>query len=76
MASPLALARLHRLIWVLIYGGLLGITTGIATRRTDDGLGLVVLGIGAAMVAGGIVLIVLRSKLKADGAPPAPPPRG
>ena len=35
MAAPSTLQRLQKLIWVLIYGGLLTLVLGIATARTS-----------------------------------------
>ena len=69
---------LHRLIWVLIYGGLLTLVLGIATGRESpaQGWSLGVAGAVAAVV--GVVLIVVRSRL-GSGTPAAPaaaqPPR-
>ena len=39
MAAPHTLQRLHKLIWVLIYGGLLTLVLGLATGRSDAALG-------------------------------------
>ena len=33
MASARTLARIERLIWILIYGGLFALILGLATRR-------------------------------------------
>ncbi|MGZ5182497.1 MAG: hypothetical protein ACXWC6_08810 [Ramlibacter sp.] len=69
MPSARALEWLHRLIWLLIYGGLFGIVLGIVTGGAHlvAGWSLGVLG-GIAVVAG-IVLIVVRSRLH-ETAPP------
>lgn len=66
MASSHMLQRLHKLIWVLIYGGLLTLVLGLATGRSDADLGWnLVLGGGLA-AAVGVVLIGVRSRLKTD----------
>ena len=66
MAAPPTLQRLHRLIWVLIYGGLLVLVLGIATARTDDALGWVLIVGGAVVAALGVVLMAVRARLPAD----------
>ncbi|GAC1526393.1 MAG: hypothetical protein NVS2B4_03090 [Ramlibacter sp.] len=55
MASARTLARLDVATWVLIYGGLFGIVLGLVTGPVD--------GVAAWSVAGGIVLILVRSRL-------------
>ena len=66
MAAPHTLQRLHKLIWVLIYGGLLTLVLGLATGRSDAALGWsLVLGGGLA-AAVGVVLIAVRARLKTD----------
>jgi hypothetical protein len=57
------IARLHQLIWVLIYGGLLSLVLGLSVQRMDDALGWsLVLG-GGVVAAIGFVLIYIRSRL-------------
>ncbi|MBI5257478.1 MAG: hypothetical protein HY855_13340 [Burkholderiales bacterium] len=56
--------RLERWTWVLIYGGLLTLVLGLAVERVDSPLGWsLVVGGGAATLAG-VLLIVLRSRIK------------
>ena len=71
MASARVLERLHRLIWLLIYGGLFAVVLGLATGTAQlvAGWSLGVLG-GIAVVAG-IVLIVVRSRLHETPSPGA-----
>ena len=66
MATPSTLQRLQKLIWVLIYGGLLTLVLGIATERTDASTGGVLMVGGGVVAAVGVVLIAVRARLKAD----------
>jgi hypothetical protein len=56
--------RIETLTWVLIYGGLLSLSLGwfITPLRGPWGELLIVGGIGAAIA--GVVLIVIRSRMK------------
>ena len=66
MATSRNLQRLHKLIWMLIYGGLLTLVLGLATGRSDAAVGWsLVLGGGLA-AAVGVVLIAVRARLKTD----------
>lgn len=66
MASRSTLDRLHRIIWVLIYGGLLTLVLGIATGRTDEDLGWTIVLAGVAVAAVGVVLIAVRARLQQE----------
>ena len=66
MAAAHTLQRLQKLIWVLIYGGLLTLVLGIATARTDAATGWVLMVVGGVVAAVGVVLIAVRARLKAD----------
>ena len=66
MAAPSTLQRLQKLIWVLIYGGLLTLVLGIATARNDASTGWVLMVGGGVVAAVGVVLIAVRARLKAD----------
>ena len=70
MAAPHTLQRLHKLIWVLIYGGLLTLVLGLATGRSDAALGWSLAlggGLGGGLAAAvGVVLIAVRARLKTD----------
>ena len=62
--SNKSIARLHMLIWALIYGGLLTVVLGLSVQRTSDPIGWsLVLG-GALVAALGVVLIYVRSRMK------------
>ncbi len=66
MSAPQTLQRLHRLIWVLIYGGLLTLVLGIATARTDAATGWALIVGGGVLTAVGVVLIAVRARLRSD----------
>jgi hypothetical protein len=71
MATPRALARLDSLIWSLIFGGLFLLVLGIASHDETavGGWSLSVLGSVAAIA--GVVLIVVRSRLRETPEPGA-----
>ena len=64
--TDLRLLRLERVIWILIYGGLLStVLSGFARDAGAQGhVALLVCGLFA--VAAGVVLIVLRSRLREE----------
>lgn len=64
-------ARVETLAWVLIYGGLLAFSLGWFTENHSVGLGWTLMVGGAAAVAAGIVMIVVRSRMS-SAAPPDP----
>jgi len=66
MTTAQNLQRLHKLIWVLIYGGLLALVLGIATARTDDAIGWSLMVVGGIVAAVGVVLIGVRARLRPD----------
>ena len=58
------ITRVNKLVWVLIYGGLLTLVLGLSVQHTDEAIGWpMVLG-GALVTALGVVLIYVRSRLK------------
>ena len=71
MATPRTLARIDALAWTLIYGGLFALVLGIASHDETvvGGWSLSVLGTLATIA--GIVLIVVRSRLRETPAPGA-----
>jgi hypothetical protein len=58
------LAKLDTLIWVLIFGGLLVLSLGVFLQRGSATLGWVVTVAGALAAGAGVVLIVVRSRLR------------
>ncbi|MES2633681.1 MAG: hypothetical protein V4669_11965 [Pseudomonadota bacterium] len=63
MATQQTIALIERLIWVLIYAGLLLGITGIAIRRANPGAAWTMIAIGAVLVVAGVVLIWVRSRM-------------
>ena len=64
MASKAMLVLLQKLIWVYIYGGLLSIVIASFVRSTDASTAWWMTVIGGVVVALGVVLIYVRSRLK------------
>ena len=52
------------LIWVLVYGGLIGVGLGLSVQRAASGLGLGLAIIGAVTAVVGLALIYVRSRMK------------
>lgn len=52
------------LVWVLIYGGLLGVCTGLAAERYGLALGEPLVTGGSLVAALGVLLIYLRSRMR------------
>ncbi|MBK5207390.1 MAG: hypothetical protein JJD98_18925 [Polaromonas sp.] len=63
-SSNKAMARLHGLIWILIYGGLLTLLLGLFVENTDDATGWLMVVAGGVAAALGFALIYVRSKIK------------
>ena len=51
------------LIWVLVYGGLIGVGLGVSVQRTDNGLGLGLAIVGGLAAVVGFALIYVRSRM-------------
>jgi len=64
MASAKTLAWIERLVWILIYGGLLALVLGLATRAAEPVFGWSMITAGALIAAVGVVLIWVRSRLR------------
>ncbi len=58
------LARLHTLIWVLIFGGLMALVFGLSLQRYRPAAGMVFIVGGALIALIGAVLIFVRARLK------------
>jgi xanthine/uracil permease len=59
-------ARLHKIIWALIFGGLLMVILGIFVSKADDAFGWTMVVTGGVLVTIGAALIYVRSKMKTD----------
>jgi hypothetical protein len=57
-------ATLEKLVWVLIYGGLLAVCLGLFVARADEPLAWSIGVVGAVTAAVGVVLIYVRSRMK------------
>ncbi len=66
MASLRTIARVQRLIWVLIYGGLLLLVLGLATRAADPATSWTLILLGTLAAVAGAILVWVRSRLNAD----------
>ena len=64
--SNKAIARLHKIIWSLIFGGLVTLVLGLSTQRIDDTVGWTMVVSGALLAAVGVVLVYVRSKMKTE----------
>ena len=61
--SDPAMAKLHKIIWTLIFGGLLCVVLAIFVGKTDDTLGWIMAAVGLVFAAVGAVLIYVRSTM-------------
>ena len=60
------MVRLHKIIWALIFGGLIIIILGIFVGKAGDSIGWMMLVAGGLMTTAGTVLIYVRSKMPTD----------
>ncbi|NQW93741.1 MAG: hypothetical protein HQ446_06865 [Polaromonas sp.] len=60
------MAQLHKIIWTLIFGGLLTLILGIFVGKTDDAIGWTMAAAGCVMTVIGAVLIYVRSTMTAE----------
>ena len=60
------LARLETITWALIYGGLLAALVGFFMGSVADDDGDIVMVLGAVVTFIGLVLVVVRSRLRED----------
>ena len=65
MATPKAKLWVERLVWILMYGGLLAVVFGIFVLREGEALwGWLLVGKGAVVAAVGAALVVVRERMK------------
>ena len=57
------LLRLDKLVWSLVFGGLLVLGPGVALQRAGESWGWAVIVAGALAATAGVVLIWVRSRL-------------
>jgi prolipoprotein diacylglyceryltransferase len=57
-------SRLEALIWVLVYGGLIGVGLGLSVQRIDARLGYGLAIVGGVVAVVGLALIYVRSRMK------------
>jgi hypothetical protein len=57
-------SRLEALIWVLVYGGLIGVGLGLSVQRSDARLGYGLAIVGGVVAVAGLALIYVRSRMK------------
>ena len=62
----MTITTLDKLIWTLIYGGLIGLALGLSVRRTHAGLGWALVAAGGVITFVGGLLIVMRARMKDD----------
>ena len=66
MPTLQTLARIEALVWVLIYGGLVTLVVGMACLSRASDLAIWLMVIGSVVAAIGVLLIWVRSRLRAD----------
>ena len=59
-------ARLHKIIWALIFGGLLTLILGIFVGKADVAIAWMMIAAGSVMTVVGAVLIYVRSTMTSD----------
>jgi hypothetical protein len=64
MATELNKLRVERLVWILVYGGLLALILGIFVQRYDRLLADILQICGTVVACTGAVLIWVRSRMK------------
>ena len=58
--------KIETLVWLLIYSGMLIAALGLFLSDREPAVATVIIGIGLADVAAGVVLIWLRSRMNTD----------
>ena len=65
-ATDMKPATVETLVWVLMYGGLLGVGLGLALQHTEPAFGWALVVAGSVLAIVGVVLIYVRSRMKDD----------
>ena len=63
---PIKATNLQKLIWVLIYGGLLSFVLSVFVRERDPALAMMIGVPGVVIALIGFVLIGVRARMKTD----------
>lgn len=64
--TDVRLQRMQRVIWMLIYVGLITMVLGYFAGRQDEATGTVLCGVGGLAVGAGVLMIYIRSRLRED----------
>ena len=64
MATDKTIARIESWVWILIYGGLLGIVLGIASMSATATVAWSLIVAGSVLTVAGVILIWIRSRLE------------
>jgi len=57
-------AMLDKLIWTLIYGGMIAVALGVSVQRRDGAIGWALVIAGVALSTVGAACVVVRSRMK------------
>jgi uncharacterized membrane protein YczE len=60
------MVKFHKIIWALIFGGLLTVILGIFVGKTDDVAGWVMVAVGVVLTVIGAALIYVRSTMASE----------
>lgn len=66
MAAATTIARVERLVWIFIYGGMLALVLGFAVRDSAAGAGGALMVVGLISAAVGVALIFVRARMQED----------
>ena len=64
--TNLRLLRMERLIWTLIYGGLLALVLGYFVETTQNADATAIYALGILAAAMGVVMVYVRSRLREE----------
>ena len=65
-STNVKLVRIERLVWVLVYGGLLSVVIAHFVSKTDEDLAQIMTIGGLVLVAAGAALIYARSRMREE----------
>ena len=64
MATEINKLRIERLVWILVYGGLIALVLGMFVQRYDRLLADIMQIVGTIVAGSGALLIWVRSRMK------------